>query len=429
MRLMVPLYGESIAWRFRDSERLGAWIDSQPWLSSGGLPAVRIVRVSDEVAVDVTVDAIQNAVLLSDSGRTGIEPAVLDSDEVASGFRKGVAVYHRMSLDRSNIELAHSLADRNAVYIVPPLFPQRPDLVDEAEQLLDLVGKLHPAARLCVIFMDLAGAPVGGRYFDLTRGLPATAGDLLSAPEQHLWFQYLHRRTAWETAGEIGLAAELSRFVLESNMKAGDDDRLESLFCQWANLRLEKLGHGFRNEARVHFRQLLTGSKSADELLFRSTFWQPGHIASWSPVPWLARAFLCNSELAANRDFLRNSMLCAPIAQELLTACFLIENRIRGCAQLPPTPPEDADCCQLWGKFTSGAEFTRSLYPSRGPSLPEGPWAFASLGEIFTHEMSRPPNSRWRDDVRQLRNHLAHGHYAGWQALKLARTLIDKSGA
>ena len=126
-------------------------------------------------------------------------------------------------------------------------------------------------------------------------------------------------------------------------------------------------------------------------------------------------------------QFLRGALLCLPVAQELLTACLLLETQVRGRAALTEPPPADAECQKPRGKFRAGWGLTAGLYPAHCPATPAGPWAFASLGEVIARHDPRAPAGDWRHEVRQLRNHLAHGHNAGWDAVRLARRLATRS--
>lgn len=145
-----------------------------------------------------------------------------------------------------------------------------------------------------------------------------------------------------------------------------------------------------------------------------------------APVPWFARALLGEDPVRPFSEFLRGSLLCLPISQELLTDCFLIETHIRGRVRLPPTPPDEAKCHEPWRRFTAGDSLASILFPPGTPAVPTSAWAFASLGEILVHETDRVPGPDWRHQVRELRNHLAHGHYAGWEAVRLARRLASR---
>ena len=64
---------------------------------------------------------------------------------------------------------------------------------------------------------------------------------------------------------------------------------------------------------------------------------------------------------------------------------------------------------------------TRDLYPVGHPAPPVDAWDFASLGAV-QRVLDGTPR------LAQLRNALAHGHYAGWNAVCLLLELQRRIG-
>jgi hypothetical protein len=161
MRIVVRLAGESLPWRYKDGDRLGSWIDSRPWT---GRPVAEVIRVADRSAADHVLVAVQDAVTAADRGTTGVESVVLDPWEVAAGgFKAAAAAYLGVSPSKPLQDVAKAIsrgpADRPTMWLVPPLPLERPQLLHETEQFLDLLAKLVPAARLGVVFTDSPTSP------------------------------------------------------------------------------------------------------------------------------------------------------------------------------------------------------------------------------------------------------------------------------
>ncbi len=307
---------------------------------------------------------------------------------------------------------------------MPPLPADRPQAVDEATQFAVLLAKAHPSARLVVLFADTPAAPLGGICYDLSEGSPAAGSDLLSVPDSRLWVHYLHRRLAWEAGGHLPRAERLA--AVAARVRPGDDDALEVALNALAAAAHDALGPAGRAAVAAGVAACV-GRPTTGVTPPAGAFWSPAHLAGVLPVPWVARALLLRCPVGPFEQFLRGALLCLPVAQELLTACFFLEAQVRGRADLAEPPPADAECRKHWGKFRDGWGCTAGLYPAHCPATPAGPWAFASLGEIIARVDPRAPLSDWRHEVRELRNHLAHGHNAGWEAVGLARRLATRS--
>lgn len=424
MRIVVRLAGATLSWRFKDSDRLGSWIDSRPWL---GRSTVSVIRVADQEAADCLFAAVSDAVTAADRGATGVSCSLLDSSEAAAGgFKAAVAIYFGLSPTRTDLDLAaiigREAASRPTIWLVPQLRCERSRIIDETDQFLDLVSKIVPTSRLNVIYTDTPHFPLTGRCFDLVVGSPVSGGDLLTISEAILWPHYVHRRIAWEAGGNLSHAQRIAAAVESASIGEGDDETLETVMNREA-------ARGYSQLSSNEQAQILEGVRACvvidnqKQITIRDKFWHPEQLPGATTIPWVARALLQLNPKRQFADFLRAAMLCLPISQELLVSCFLIETHIRSRVRVPIDPPEFASCHAKWNDFLAGGSLYSQLCPSSCPAAPTGPWAFASLGEILAHEISKPSGNDWRHRVRELRNHLAHGHHVGWEAIRLARRL------
>ena len=427
MRVFVSLENVRLPWQFKDSDRLGDWIDSRPWISRS---PVTVVRVADSNFINPVVVAIEDAVLAADRRETDARTVLLDPAEVAAGgFQAAAASHFQIPNDRPELELATLIggetATRPIIWMIPPLPTDRAALIAETERFVDLVTKQVPTAKLCVLFIDTPQSPLSGRCYDFTSGGPKSDTDLLVIPNNQLWQHYLHRRIAWESGGRLSRADQLAQRIEIARLKPGNDAALETVFTQEATSAFSELPRDKRDALLKTVEEFVDGKPLSDRVR-PDLFWDPAHMRVTAPVPWVARALLQLHPARPFSEFLRGCLLCIPLAQSLLTAIFLIENQVRGRIRLPSDAPPGAAFEEAWQEFAGGASFTSSLYPASGPSVPTSPWAFASLGEILCQDEGSLTGDDWRQEVRLLRNHLAHGHYAGWETLQLTRQLISR---
>ncbi len=424
----MRLAGTALPWRYKDSDRLGDWIDSRPWTGS---PTVRVLRVADRTSPEHLFDAIRDAVTAADRNATGVEVTTLEATDVdTDGFGAAVAKHLDISATRQTLELAMAFGraskmERPTLWLIPPLTGTRPQVIDETEQFVELVKKLEPSARFTVLFTDTPIETLTGRHFDFTTGGPAIGTDIFTVLEDHLWAHYMHRRVAWEVGGNYSLAKRLSTAVEEAKISRGDDSGFEHVLGQEAQIAYSELPQSMK-DALPGALTAKVGDSSRRNSVMSTMFWNPSHFGGLALVPWIARSLLALNPVRPFADSLRGSLVCLPICQELLTACFFLETHVRGQIHLPPYPPDSAKCREAWGRFTNFPGYPAILYPSGSPSVPTNPWAFASLGELLTHEIAKPFGTDWRHDLRQLRNHLAHCQYSGWEAVRLARHLASR---
>jgi hypothetical protein len=126
---------------------------------------------------------------------------------------------------------------------------------------------------------------------------------------------------------------------------------------------------------------------------------------------------------------LRGCRVCAPLAKELLSRCFDLEARERvlclaerGSAGLPD------EIRERYENFIRGEERSEYLFYPRGcPAAPADPWDFATYGELLYILKPVRKHDLHQIDLRNLRNALAHGHYAGWHAVTMLRRIEQQA--
>ena len=158
------------------------------------------------------------------------------------------------------------------------------------------------------------------------------------------------------------------------------------------------------------------GEPAYRELASLGLYWEPGGLNDSMPAPWLARGLLLQRPDGVGADCLRGCLVCMPLAQDLLTVCLQLEARERGSLVAPEDIAADSEATEHWGRFQHGISLTYRLYPAGCPAAPGGPWSFASFGQVLRHSgANRRRDALYR--LLELRNHLAHGHYVGWEAV------------
>jgi hypothetical protein len=422
MRIVIRLGGHTLPWRFREGDRLGDWVASRPWHDRS---EVRIVRLAGAGAVAPVFDAVQQAVVGADQGATEIQSLRLNPQQVAEGgFECSLARRLGVSVGADRYAMLQAvgrcLADRPCLCLVPPLPVDRPQAAQDAEAGVDLLSKVVPGARACVLLADLRDRPLAGVAFDLTTGAPAAGLGLAADPADGLWARYLHVRLAWEAGGDPCRAEAIISTI--GRIDPGEDGALERGLNSYARSEWARLSEGLRRriaERRGGVRG--HGHRARDEAVrdpaAAGLYWQPGEPAESMPAPWLARALLLAQSDGAGTEFLRGCLVCVPLAQELVMACLQLEARERG--RLIACEDRDAgpEAREHWDRFQHGESLTYTLYPPACPAAPRGPWSFASFGQVLRefNDGAPWPDPRYR--LLELRNHLAHGHYVGWKAV------------
>jgi hypothetical protein len=436
VNLTIPLAGHTADWRFRDSAALSSWLASAPWQGRG---AVRVVRISSAELAPTFLAALRREVRAHDDGRSGVSFHELRPDDLPIGLAAAVAELLEVpgGLNRLETlqETARRLAGRPGVVLVPPpvgAAAPRPQVLDETRDWLERLRRAGSGVQLAVLLLDTPRQRLGGQVFDLSVGLPVDR--LLAGPGANtgaLWRGYLHHRLAWESAGDPARAAEMGRAA--AKLSVGAESEFERLLNESARAAHDALSGSLRQDAKQYLEERVKPVRSRGWLTQRAAdleqqrlLWRPRGTANHVPAPWLARAFLLNRSVQLCDFQLRDCLVCAPLAHELLDRCFDLEGQERAglwARRSDRAPPDRA--VERWQSFQEAGSFQAGLYPPECPARPEDGWPFATFGEFLS--VMAPGDSR-RDvwyDLLNLRNHVAHGHYVSWAAVEKLREIED----
>lgn len=419
----LPLCGRVAAWRFPGSPGLGQWLGALPWLADGGICSVLCATESEYPVIEAAIEREAHAAQVG-AGNLRIIQVQSDS-RVDSPLAACLAAF---DLDPSMARLRVAEALAQALRTEPTLFILR--LVgivdiDEWEKLndfSDIYRKRYLSSPLTVVVLNTVSIVNLRPQFDFRQGWPEGI-DLWSEglEVRERWAGYRYLRIAWEAAGSLTVAEDLEQRTW--GLTLGSDEVLEKNFNDHAQGRLKTL-----DLSAPSWKHLITAygyrypHPKPDEFVNQSSlWWKPPHSIGSRLAPWACRAALLQKSEPGPADWkLRHELICEPLAQDLFALCqqgeALIRTRIfQSC---PKQSPSD-EAYQLLDRFRLNNNGDNA-YPQNHPAPPADAWAFASLGEVIKTASERLPEPFW--NLLLLRNHIGHGHYAGW---KQVLTLID----
>lgn len=415
MELLGTAHGLG-TWHPRGAPALSGWLRDRPWCSTGG---VRWVRVADEAGAEEVVDAIRRAVRVIDDGATEVRvarlaPAAALRDPVAA-LAEAVGCAPPSGDARARVRsLGRVLDSPPWVFVVTPGGAPPPVAFSA---LVDDLQRLTPPVALTVVGLTMAASVEAD---DFVHGVPWAPMPTAQGAEDWRW--YLRLRVAWEAAGRLDLAT--AWWPALSGLIPGDDAALEHALNACATGRWVALAPAARAGlarwcGRVEAAQPRGGEDLAPDL--DALFWPPDGQPLRRPAAWAARALLVEGHAAAGHEALRRALVCAPLTREILGRCIELEAAVR--ARLPVTGAVRPDTELGAARYLAAGTAERAHYPDGCPGMPRSPWSFASLGEFIAAAPLDATRRGVLHDLRGLRNHLAHGHYASWQAVRSLRRL------
>ncbi|MBY0229613.1 MAG: hypothetical protein K2W96_10065 [Gemmataceae bacterium] len=428
MNVPLTLAGHLANWRFRSSQDFDNWLNSRPWNDRGG---VRVLRLGAASLGDLMARAVRRAVRGHDDGERDIHVPILPFPKGGGTPLQVLQQAVDMPGSGGRPEQLRQVVGGLRAYpsvavVLPPESAPPAGWAKSAAALVDELRKFDEEARATFVLLDTAAHPLSMDPFDFTVGGPS---DAVLASEAALWRAYAHARLAWETAGD---AARAQRWDEQGFARLGvSDDALEDLLSRMSEEDWKRLPVAVQGQVREHLKRLFQrpAPKLPAELAAHGAFWRPVGDQDARPSPWLARALLRLGLAGEAAFYLRGSLVCAPLAHEVLGRCFDLEARERAAGwanrgTMPP-PPDASDRYRKFeeGQASSGAQF----YPKGCPARPADAWAFTVFGEFLASLPFDRTRSNFTNGLRTLRNALAHGHYISWAVLQALKRL-EKEG-
>lgn len=432
MTVHASLASSSLPWRFRDSSSLETWIGDRGWR---GTSACIVLEIAHSHLSREFGQRVVDLLLLTEGPGADYVPVVVEAGNIVPPLWQSVC--QAMGLDDSEgywpfLRTVGELL--RAPRFILMLGESDPDgTVEQARSFVSDLGKAAPSCQITFVLPIARVVPVHERVWDLGVGGPCQpALDSLDLRDSVLWRRYVHHRLAWETGGDLQRARCWDAAGIGS-IALGDDATLERQFneCAVADLHalpsevIERWNMSLQADARGHV-AAPKGSLSC-ELERLGLWWRPIHTDRLRPSPWAARAALLGSPNGLLRPWLRSCLSCAPLAREIMGRCTDMESLLRSrlARALRSTAPSD-DTIRLQDRFKAPGDFLNSTYPSASPARPTDAWDFASFGEILKQTGT---GRGYREELRQIRNALAHGHPPSWFLVQRLRSVERQVGA
>lgn len=440
MRVSVSVGGHETRWRFLEATKLEQWLDGDGWTSLGG---VKTIRIPNHQYFERFSEAIRQSIIggLSERHDVRIDRFAFTRTSL------GEPTISQVILKRLNLamiqgeyttlcEAARVFEAYPYAYLIHVTDGDASSCVDNGIEFIDRISKVGgQRSPLIIFFCDGDVGPLQSGC-KLLRGFPEDTSLFgLEIDDQQLWRLYLHIRLAWETGGELERCERWERSYAFSRIPFNQDAILEHQLNRASAIDLRKFPDEMLQKLNNYCDSLVQDLKIDRQLIAslqrngllldqRGTH---GTIVS----PWAARALVkLRSDSKAN-SFLGRSLVCAPIANELLSYCFSMEAQERAVCSKCDLDPSLAreETLNAFAKYTIKDKFSEAaFYPSECPIAPNNVWQFASFGEII-HLTASAFGQQRNDDrhaLRRLRNAIAHGHYVSWSMVTCLRNLISK---
>lgn len=414
MPVDLALTGRVWPWVLRCDHDVEGWARMRPWAAQGSS-----LSVCTPAEPATTVRLIRRTVYQWDAGLSDVRVVDLDmaADEellAVMGRWLGVAVRTKGDLARA---LGKDLQYRPTVFLLlTESVSAASRCLDDAEEIREWIVKLDFERGPGVVVLHRGPASVARGSSSADFGWPVgLASELLTTSQSEAWPSYLHLRVAWETAGHLDDAVDCASGL--SQLPVGDDDGCERSLNAFASRRLAGLSPAAQHELRTQCLDRARRNVASMTVLGTASY-------RTTTAPWIARALLLGGVDPAIHRSLRGELVCRPLVERLLHACFEIEARLRAQLGGQRTDLPEGHACAAFGRYTDVAMLSqeRQLYPASHPSPPRDAWDFASLGNLLRAIGSAMP------ELLSIRNALSHGHYAGWAALRSVRTMFRTDG-
>lgn len=432
MRLDVNLAGSNLQWYFPGSATLQTWLSERPWKGGGGMCSVRIEN--DDFVIDQMTQAIRRAAHAAHED-DGLSVQIVHCGASDGTPKQALMGHFGMAPDDSVVQarstIRNMLIARDRLLLMVARSPIGPDDWDEFIVLGDHYRQTSSPVPLTVIVLDpfanLICQPTC--QFDVGYLSQLVLRNAPNASESTVWSRYLHTRAWWDAGGSMRRAYELSSTLM--NVNVGDSDSVEEALQLYAIEQLKTSGALVKIRAWLDTPRGQGATQNIEiELRGGGILWIPPGLNSYHLVPWAARALLAQPK-PSSKDIwqLRPSLVCAPLAAELLALCLFFESRIRlNLVGRGDVEVVRSETHELHKKFQDDHHDVYNHYPIHHPARPkrsEDIWAFTSLGE-FLNCCPRGAISDLDRGVVGLRNHVAHGHYITWHHCERALQILQR---
>ncbi len=442
MRVSVSVGGHESRWRFPETTKLEQWLDGDGWTSLGG---VKTIRIPNQRYFERFSEAIKQSII---GGLSERHDARIDGFAFAgtstSELTISQAILERMNLNMMQSEYT-SLCEAARVfeaypyaYLIHITHGDASFCIENAIEFTERISKVGGQRSPLILFFCSGDVGPLQSSCELLRGFPEDPSLCgLEIDDQQLWRLYLHIRVAWETGGELERCERWERSYSFSQIPYNQDAMLEHQLNRASMSDFQALPTEIQQELNKYCDSLVQEVKIDRRhiaLLQRNGLLLDQRGTHSSMVnPWAARALIQSRSDTRAKSFLGRSLVCTPIANELLSYCFSIEAQERAvCSKCNLDSGLASEVAQIaFTKYINKDAFSEAaFYPSECPIAPDSVWQFASFGELIhqtAHAFGRQRNDD-RHTLRRLRNAIAHGHYVSWAMVTCLRNLLSKLG-
>ncbi len=395
-----------------DGRRLGALvaargrglaegIERRHWWEGG--PA-RSVALPESPGKSVCVDAIRRLAVGRDDGMSGLR--VITVPRLGVNAVQDVADAMGESIPREGASqrlsaLGARLRWSTWLMLCGVERPVEPAQLTSLQRLTDSLARDF-GARAAWVFLVEDGAQDDLRWVEMASpGLPSDDGDD--------WEWYVRHRLIAEAGGRLDVAMELA--TPPSLWTLADDASLERYLERTARERFSALP----DELQAMIASALARPERVGRLPRRDLETARGR----EPAPWVVRGYSASAAKVA--PWLWRAVVCRPVASALLQACAELESAER--AGRSPIGMPDDEALRVAGEYERPDGRERPHYHAINILRPTMPWDFATFGAWLSRVSSDRRRVEALHALRSLRNHLAHGHHAGWHAVSVVRRL------
>lgn len=414
MKTHVVVGGCVLPWRALEGARLSDWLDDQPWHGPIASPCVLHVpcALQDEVLAQIGAEVRR----LDERGEVIVDH--LGAPDCGKGARQALRNWMQVDAptDRAVAQALAQLSEHQPRLLVAtlPLAAPATIWIADLEIVLQLHAKLPGPGSLATIVMTHGPAPLAGAL-RLDAAWPAGshgAQDLRSR-----WAAYLHERVAWHAGGDLAQVMEAAEHL--EPLSVADDQALEAGLDRHAAAAtarldaptLERLSRDLGPVATDPTLQFTVRSHAIDS---RRT----------CPVPWLARGLLLRTPAHPNRRYLASLAGCRSLAGRLLARAIELEQHARDELMRDPPVCDVAErTMRVVERLKRESQAVEHRLAPTGRSELHDPWDVAPFFELLDARGIKGLRRRQFDELRWVRNALAHGAAVGWKALEIMDSL------
>ncbi len=373
---------------------------------AGGVHGARVVRVGAAGDGDGHLRYLCGTVRRHDDGRTGVVFHEVAAAELPGGVAAAVAASLELPAGLNRLELlgrtAERLADRPAVFLLPPPPEPRPQLGDEAAQWLDRLEKTDPRKQcILLILLDTPENRVVGEVFDPVPGPASGAG--AAEPDRACPTTRSGAATcmaAWPGKRAATLPGRRRRATTPwptspsatrpPSRRAHESLSLKRPSPTWAPALSTSAS---RNTSSTACAQT---ARSASWLVAQRTtsleavrlLWRPPGTDTAMPVPWLARGLLLAGLVPLAAHHLRACLVLVVRWPTNCSTSLLRRSRRAGAGGRPGLANRVGNhpdvAINRHQSFLEPGSYAAALYPPGCPALPDDPWPFATFGEFLS---------------------------------------------